>query len=159
MVQRGRQVSVGNLTDGEVVKHLHVLPDLVLSEPVNSQMALVNCDEVYQLAVVLDIMGELLNLRLVRQNVFIDCAFGLEEALKSSLAERHLFELSCFVLLFVFKFNLHILDFVASRHSVLCTIQVKHLSFNPNVGIFIRIFPGSDGGHNLLSGIVCSGMC
>lgn len=122
MVQRGRQVSVGDLTHSEVVKHLHVLPDLVLSEPVNGQMALVNRDEVYQLAIVLNIVGELLNLRLISHDVLIDCTFCLEEALKSSLAERHLFEFSCFILLFGFHFLLQVLDFVASSHSILSTV-------------------------------------
>lgn len=62
MVQSGRQVSVGDLTDGEVVKHLQILPDLVLSELVNSQMALVNRDEHDQLSVVLDVVSKLLDL-------------------------------------------------------------------------------------------------
>jgi hypothetical protein len=121
-------------------------------------MALVNRDEHDQLSVVLDVVSKLLDLWLVRQDVLIDRAFGLEEALKSCLAKRHFFEFSCFVLLLGFKFSLQILNLVTSWHSVLSTIQVKHLSFDPDIGIFVRIFPWSDGGNNLLFGIVCGGM-
>lgn len=74
VVERGGEVGVGNLTDGEVVEHAKVLLDLVRLVLLNGHVPVVDRNEVDELAVVLDLVGQGFDVLLVLNNVLLDRA-------------------------------------------------------------------------------------
>lgn len=87
MVECGGEMGVGNFTNGKVVEYAKVLLDLVRLELLNSDVPVVDRNEVDELAVVLDFFCQDLDVLLVRNNVLLDRALRLEETLHSGLTE------------------------------------------------------------------------
>lgn len=112
----GAEMSVRNLLNAEHVEHLVVGLGLHALELVDSDLAVVNCDEVEQLAVLIDVNIELLDGGGVGIDVLLDGGLRLEETLHCCLAHRHLLKLRLLVALLALSLGLKGLLVLAALH-------------------------------------------
>ena len=90
----GGQVRVRDLLHAEHVHVLQVLPRLDGLEFGDHDLSVVDCEELDQFLIVLDILGSNFDRRLQVQDIVLFAGLGLEEGLESGFASRQLLHLS-----------------------------------------------------------------
>jgi len=139
--QSGVEMSISDLLDAEHVEHPVVGLGLHSLELVDGDLAVVNGDEVKQLAVLVDIDIELLDRRGVGIDIFSDGRFRLEEALERRLAHSHLFELSLLIALPRLALRLKCLLVLTALHGSHHGLDVEHLTAKCHVCILEGVAP------------------
>jgi hypothetical protein len=105
-------------------------------------VTLVNCDKVYEFAVFLNVYVRLLNFSLQIEDLFLLAIFGFEERFKRGLAQRHFLQLLLIISLLAFSFDLLFHDFLSATHCVDHTLNIKHLTLDPESSLLEGIFVG-----------------
>lgn len=96
----GLQVRVRNFLHTHVVHEAEVLALLLSLELVDSNLTMVNCEEMNQLLVISNVLVSDFNCRLEVDNVLLLALIGFKDTLKCCLSLRKLFEFLLIVTLF-----------------------------------------------------------
>lgn len=96
---------------------------------------MVNGDEVNQLSVVLNVLVDLLDVRLQVKDIFLLTGLALEERLQSRFAKAELFQLLLIVSFLTLLLRALLYDGLSAAHSVDHTLDIQKFTFNPDVAL------------------------
>ena len=135
----GLQVRVRNFLHTHVVHEAEVLALLLSLKLVDSNLTMVNCEEMNQLLVISNILVGDFDCWLEVDDVLLLALTGFKDTLKCSLSLRKLFELLLVVTLFGLGGWHHLNDTLSASECITHALQIQEFTLDHKIGLFVRV--------------------